>query len=283
MKNLIILFFIASISLYSQSADFINSGLFIETAISWYATPTSDFNFDLNLFYRFTGREVPDIYRDNRIQTDVGIKNESTMSLNKTSIYVNSTIASFFNIKTKASGLVYYNSAGRGLLVFNSSNEYDEQSIDDIIIKKGVNGSSFEVEVKPTLRLDLRELIFKSTGLYLESGVGIKYAFSESADFYYDYDLLLPRARSDISYELDSRAVFNMKPVAVGVQHILVYIQNTDILAQRLGAYLKFEYAFLNQKLYTKVESHVGQYLTYFNLTGRLYFDITASLVYKII
>ncbi len=283
MKNVVILFLITSISIYSQAADFTNSGLFIETAISWYATPTSDFDFDLNLFYRFTGGAVPDLYRNNRVKTDVGIKNESMMSLNKTSIYVNSTIASFFNIKARASGIAYYNSAGRGLIIFDSNEEYNAQSIDEMIKGKGANGSSFEFEVKPTLRLDLRELVFKTTGLYIESGVAIKYAFLKNADFYYDYDLLLPRAKSDISYELDSRAVFDMKPIAVGVQHILVYMQNTDILAQRLGAYLKFEYAFVNQRLYTKVESHVGQYFSYFNLTGRLYFDITASLAYKII
>lgn len=292
MKLIIIFTFLLlnSLSLYTEDRDNIENlrdktilgkGLYIETDLIGYIGPIYDFGFNLNLFYRFVNK-IPINSFWNEVKTDIGIKNQFRLEQDTVSLFLNSSVSRYFTISGRASVVSYFATINRGFVGFTDKDNTDDFSLDNVLNGSKNNATALELEITPTFKLAFLKDIFINTGLSIEAGLSIKYAYTDASDYYYDYDLLLLRGSNDVSYKLDTRLVFDMTPFGVGIQYTLSYIQNTELLGQTIGAYINYDHYFIGNRLYINSIGYVGQYITQPNLSGKLYFTLIVRLGYKL-
>lgn len=270
--------FVTASALFSQTNN-IQSGLYISTLLKANFVPYLDGGFNVSLYYRFLSDSFPG-YEWDGIKTDVGIENYFTAERNALSIFVNTSISKYFDLKTRTSIVNYYTVMKRGFISFDSINsDYGLGVINDAA---KTDDWTFEAEIVPTLKVSVLDFLFDKTGLILQAGVAIKYGYANRGNYYYDYDLLMLRSKNDFSYKFDALIIFDITPISVGIHYRLIFMQNTKALGHSIGAYAHFEYYFLN-RFYVESQLYIGQYIAYPNFSGKLYFDLEAMLSYRII
>jgi len=286
-----VLLLLNSVFLYTQEMDdtsdidappIIDKGLYIETDLIGYIAPMYNFGFNLRLFYRFTNEKPKGAFWS-KFKTEVGIENQFKLEQDIMSLFVDFTPSRYFTINGNGSIITYFKAANRGFVGFADKGVLESYSVNSILNGNRKDALAIELEITPTFKLEFLKDIFINTGLSLEVGLSIKYAYTEADNYYYDYELFLIRKNSDVSYKFDSKLVFDMKPVGVGIQYTVTYIQYTELLGQTIGAYIDYDHYFFNNTLYIKATSYIGQYISYPNLSGKLYFSFMATLGYKII
>lgn len=291
MKLIIIFVLFNSVFLYTQEIEdksnidgdsIIDKGLYIETDLVGYITPMYNFGFNLRLFYRFTNEKPQGIFWS-EFTTDVGIENQFKLEQDIMSLFIDFTPSRYFTINGNGSIISYFTTASRGFVGFADKGGLESYSVDNILNGNRKDALAIELEVTPTFKLEFLKDIFVNTGLSIEAGLSIKYAYTETDNYYYDYELFLIRKNSDFSYKLDTKLVFDMEPVGVGIQYTLTYIQFADLVGQTIGAYIDYDHYFFNNTLYIEVIGDIGQYISYPNLSGELYFSLMATLGYKLI
>ena len=293
MKHIIIftLLLLNSVFLYTQELEetndletppIIDKGLYIETDLIGYISPMYNFSFNLRLFYRFTNEKPNGVFWSD-FKTDVGVENKFKLEQDIMTFFVDFTPSRYFTINGNGSIVAYFRGAKRGFVGFDDNVGIESYQVDDILNGSRKNALAIEIEVTPTFKLDFLKDIFINTGLSVEIGLSIKYAYTEADNYYYDYELFLIRKNSDISYKFDTKLVFDMEPVGVGIQYTVTYIQYTKLLGQTIGAYIDYDHYFFDNTLYVKAIADVGQYIDYPNLSGTLYFSFMATLGYKLI
>lgn len=263
--------------LFSQTN--VQSGLYIRALLNANFAPYLDGGVNFALYYRFASEVLPG-YAWNGTKTDVGIHNYFTAERNVLSFFVDTTISRYFELNTRVSIVNYYTVMKRGFISFDSINSDYGLGVINGANKTG--GWVFEAETTPTLKVSVLNFLFDRTGLILQAGVTIKYAYADKSNYYYDYDLLMLRSKHDISYKFDAFIIFDIKPISVGVHYKLIFMQSTKAFGHSIGAYAHFEYYFLN-RFFVDANLYIGQYIAYPNLSGKLYFDLNTSLSYRII
>ena len=277
IKFLIVIYLIVTPILHAQTN--IQPGLYIRGDLDGYFFPYLDGGGELSLYYRFITDVFPG-YIWEGVRTDIGISDHLDAERNKLKIYVDSSISKYFNINASASLVNYYTAGKRGFVNFESANV----AVDTNAINKALktDNISFEAEATPTFMLPLFNNLFDGTGLIIQAALTFKYAYVNNGKYFLDYELLLVREQNDISYKLDSMILFDLYPLSVGINYMLAYINNTKQLWHSIGAYAHFEYEFLS-RFYTEVNLKIGQYISHPSYTGKLYFNMDAGLVFKII
>ena len=256
------------------------SGLYIGADLNGRFSPYLDGGGRIFLFYRFISDVFPG-YIWEGIKTDIGISDHISAEMNRLTVFLNTSITSYFTIDAKVSLLNYYLSyAKRGFVNFDSPDS--DFRTNGILNAPKTANVSFEAEVTPIFRISFLKSLFEGRGLTLQAGVTFKYAHNQKGKYHLDYDLLLIRDQNDISYKLDTMLLFDLMPLSVGINYMLAYMNNTKQLWQSIGAYAHFQYEFLN-RIYTEVNLKIGQYIAHPQFRGTLYFDMNAMITYRII
>lgn len=284
MKTEKIIIYIFSIFALStpilKAQSVIQEGLYVSALTKGAFVSIYDFTFEASIFYRFSSQKIPGFLFD-ETKTDVGIKNETTLERNSSSIFFESIPSRFFNIYASASLVKYFVSPAlpRGFINLERYSAFDKNSIKSA--KKSDN-IGFEAVITPMLKVDILKFFVKDSSLILQTSVDIKYAYMDKSDYFFDYELLMIRKNNDFSYLFNGMIIFDLKPISVGVNYKLTYMQTLDIVGHALGVYIYIDYSFF-ERLYVNVKGNIGQYLKYPNLSGSLYLDISAKFTYRIL
>lgn len=274
---IIILSLAVSVTVYSQSN--MQRGFHVSLNIAPQVSPDFDVFFNLSLYYRFRS-DIFFVYLFDNTKTDLGIFNNFTLRKNIVGVYIDSTPASFFNFYLSGGFINYHSAIKRGLYTFDKS--YSINSRDDITNLSPKKSYGFIANIKPLFRVDIMKMLINREGLVLLASLDVRYAYMlDSDEYFYDYDTYMTRKKNDVSYSFNTMALFDYKPVSVGIEYTLSYVHFANALSQMLGGYLFYDKEFL-RNFYLDVKLNIGQFISHPYMAGKLYFNAGTSITYKI-
>jgi hypothetical protein len=226
-----------------------------------------------NLFFRFPLSDSTNILWENT-KLDIGLQNTFTPTDNLLALFFNIEPIAFFDFTFVAGYHLMFTAFGYGFQAVSSpSDDYSPDALKEIPKQ---NKSGYWMTFTPTLKFKLQNFIAANS-------LAFNYFYkSDYSGYYYEPHTDTILRESDWNFTNDIYGFYQVNSkIMAGLNYTYIKTPSTDYVSQRLGGIFVFTPAISRFYDFQAVVV-AGTYLKNHFFTGKLFFQVQASMVFKI-